>query len=52
MPKEDFIEGAGIILESLRNTMCHIEIQDSHVVLAHLGVKLRKHTIRIVQSTR
>ena len=31
-----------------RNTMFRVELQNKHVILAHLSGKMRKHYIRIV----
>ena len=52
MPKEDLIEVEGVVLEALPNTMFRVEIQAGHVVLAHLGGKLRKHYIRILPGDK
>ena len=52
MPKEEAIEVEGSVVEALPNTMFRVEIQAGHVVLAHLGGKLRKHYIRILQGDR
>ena len=52
MPKEELIEVEGVVLEALPNTMFRVEIQDGHVVLAHLGGKLRKHYIRILPGDK
>ena len=52
MPKEELIEVEGAVVEALPNTMFRVEIQQGHVVLAHLGGKLRKHFIRILPGDR
>ncbi len=52
MAKEDLIEVEGSVIEALPNTMFRVEIQDGHVVLAHLGGKLRKHYIRILTGDK
>ena len=52
MPKEELIEVEGTVLEALPNTMFKVEIQEGHQVLAHLGGKLRKHYIRILQGDK
>jgi translation initiation factor IF-1 len=46
--KEEAIEVEGIVKESLPNTMFRVELQNGHVILAHLSGKMRKHYIRIV----
>ena len=48
MAKEDCIEMQGTILETLPNTMFRVELQNEHIILAHLSGKMRKHYIRIV----
>ena len=52
MPKEEAVEVEGTVVESLPNTMFRVEVQEGHVVLAHLGGKLRKHYIRILPGDR
>lgn len=46
--KEEAIEVEGIVREALPNTMFRVELQNKHVILAHLSGKMRKHYIRIV----
>ena len=48
MAKEEAIEVEGIVKEALPNTMFRVELQNQHVILAHLSGKMRKHYIRIV----
>ncbi len=52
MPKEEAIEIEGTVVEALPNTMFRVEVQGGHVVLAHLGGKLRKHYIRILPGDK
>ena len=52
MTKEALIEVEGIVVEALPNTMFRVEIQEGHIVLAHLGGKLRKHYIRILPGDK
>ena len=52
MPKEEAVEIEGTVVEALPNTMFRVEVQGGHVVLAHLGGKLRKHYIRILPGDR
>ncbi|MFI3258157.1 MAG: translation initiation factor IF-1 [Spirochaetales bacterium] len=37
-----------MVKEALPNTMFRVELQNKHVILAHLSGKMRKHYIRIV----
>ena len=48
MAKEEAIEVEGIVSEALPNTMFRVELQNKHIILAHLSGKMRKHYIRIV----
>ncbi len=52
MAKEDLIEVEGEVVEALPNTMFRVEIQEGHIVLAHLGGKLRKNFIRILPGDK
>ena len=52
MPKEEAVEVEGSVVEALPNTMFRVEVRAGHVVLAHLGGKLRKHYIRILPGDR
>jgi translation initiation factor IF-1 len=46
--KEEAIEVEGIVKEALPNTMFRVELQNKHVIMAHLSGKMRKHYIKIV----
>lgn len=46
--KDEAIEVEGVVKEALPNTMFRVELQNKHVILAHLSGKMRKHFIRIV----
>ena len=48
MAKEDNIEMQGMVLETLPNTMFRVELENGHVVTAHISGKMRKHYIRIL----
>jgi len=48
MAKEDTIEMQGTVLETLPNTMFRVELENGHVVTAHISGKMRKHYIRIL----
>jgi translation initiation factor IF-1 len=50
--KEEAIEVEGIVKEALPNTMFRVELQNKHVILAHLSGKIRKHYIRIVPGDK
>lgn len=48
MAKEDLIETEGKIIEVLPNAMFRVELENGHVVLAHVSGKMRMHFIRIL----
>ncbi|ADN02611.1 translation initiation factor IF-1 1 [Spirochaeta thermophila DSM 6192] len=50
--KEDAIEVEGIVREALPNTMFRVELENGHLILAHLSGKMRKYFIRIVPGDR
>lgn len=52
MPKEDHIEMEGTVLENLPNTMFRVELDNGHVVTAHISGRMRKHYIRILRGDR
>ena len=51
MPK-DVIEFEGIIKESLPNAMFRVELDNGHLVLAHISGKIRKNFIKILPGDR
>ncbi len=48
MAKEEAIEMQGKVVETLPNTMFRVELENGHVVTAHISGKMRKHYIRIL----
>ena len=52
MPKDDTIEVTGIVLESLPNAMFRVELENKHLVLAHVSGKMRKNFIRILTGDK
>jgi translation initiation factor IF-1 len=52
MAKEDHIEMEGTVTETLPNTMFRVELDNGHVVTAHLSGKMRKHYIRILRGDK
>lgn len=48
MAKEEHIEMEGVVIETLPNTMFRVELENGHVVTAHISGKMRKHYIRIL----
>ncbi len=52
MAKEDLIEVEGTVLEALPNALFRIELENNHVVLAHVSGKIRMHFIRILPGDK
>ena len=52
MSKEDMIEVERVVLESLPNAMFKVELQNKHVILAHVSGRLRMNYIRIVPGDK
>jgi translation initiation factor IF-1 len=52
MPKEDQIEMEGKIIETLPNTMFRVELENGHIITAHISGKMRKHYIRILTGDK
>lgn len=52
MSKTDVIEVEGIVLEKLPNTMFRVQLENKHVVLAHISGKLRMNFIRILPGDK
>jgi translation initiation factor IF-1 len=52
MPKEDFIEVEGVVIEPLPNAMFRVQLDNGHKVLAHISGKMRMHYIRILPGDK
>ena len=52
MAKQSSIEQDGTIIEALSNAMFRVELENKHMVLAHISGKMRKNFIRIVPGDR
>lgn len=50
--KEKAIEIEGKVLEALPNAMFKVELDNGHVILAHISGKMRMHYIRILPGDR
>ncbi len=48
MSKADVIEIEGKIVEKLPNAMFRVELENGHIVLAHISGKLRMNYIKIL----
>ena len=52
MAKEDQIEMEGKVIDTLPNTMFRVELENGHIVTAHISGKMRKHYIRILTGDK
>ena len=52
MQKEQPIEVEGTVVESLPNAMFRVELDNGHVVLAHISGKMRMHFIKILPGDK
>lgn len=52
LAKEDVIELEGTVIETLPNAMFKVELENGHVVLAHVSGKIRMHFIRILPGDK
>ena len=52
MAKEDVIEVEGVVVEALPNTNFKVELENGHIVLAHISGKLRMNYIRILPEDK
>ncbi len=50
--KEEHIEMEGTVIETLPNTQFRVELENGHVVMAHISGKMRKHYIRILTGDK
>ena len=48
MAKEEQIQMSGIVVDTLPNTMFRVELENGHVVTAHISGKMRKNYIKIL----
>ena len=52
MAKEELIETEGKIVEALPNAMFKVELENGHMVLAHVSGKMRMNFIRILPGDK
>lgn len=52
MSKKDTLEFKGVVLDALPNTMFRVELENGHVILAHISGKMRKNYIRIYRGDK
>ena len=52
MSKTDVIEIEGVVVEKLPNAMFKVELENGHIVLAHISGKLRMNFIQILPGDK
>ena len=52
MAKQAAIEQDGSIIEALSNAMFRVELENGHIVTAHISGKMRKNYIRILTGDK
>ena len=52
MSKQDVIEVEGKVVEALPNAMFQVELENGHIVLAHVSGKIRMNFIRILPGDK
>ena len=50
--KADVIEIEGVVFEKLPNAMFKVELENGHIVLAHISGKLRMNFIKILPGDK
>jgi translation initiation factor IF-1 len=46
--KKEVIELSGTVTEALPGTQFKVELENGHIIIAHIAGKMRKHYIRLV----
>ncbi|MCX6189572.1 MAG: translation initiation factor IF-1 [Bacteroidetes bacterium] len=52
MSKQSSIKQDGVIKEALSNAMFKVELQNGHVIVAHISGKMRMHYIKILPGDK
>lgn len=52
MSKADEIEVDGVVVDPLPNAMFNVELENGHMVLAHVSGKIRMNFIRILPGDK
>jgi translation initiation factor IF-1 len=52
MSKQGLIEQDGTIIEALSNAMFRVELENGHVLIAHISGKMRMHYIKILPGDK
>ncbi|NAW52089.1 translation initiation factor IF-1 [Elizabethkingia argentiflava] len=52
MAKQKHIEQDGIIVEALSNAMFRVELENGHILIAHISGKMRMHYIKLLPGDK
>ena len=52
MAKQPSIEQDGVITEALSNAMFRVELENGHIITAHISGKMRVHYIKILPGDK
>ena len=52
MAKQSAIEQDGSIIEALSNAMFRVELENGHIVIAHISGKMRMHYIKLLPGDK
>ena len=52
MAKQKSIEQEGKIIEALSNAMLRVELENGHIVTAHISGKMRLHYIKLLPGDK
>ena len=52
MAKQASIQQDGTVIESLGNAMFRVELENGHVITAHISGKMRMHYIKILPGDK
>ena len=52
MTKQTSIQQDGTVIESLGNAMFRVELENGHVIIAHISGKMRMHYIKILPGDK
>ena len=52
MAKQKHIEQDGVIVEALSNAMFRVELENGHVLIAHISGKMKMHYIKLLPGDK
>tara|TARA_B100000579_G_scaffold420726_1_gene420745 strand:- start:212 stop:430 length:219 start_codon:yes stop_codon:yes gene_type:complete len=52
MAKEDLIEMTGKVIDTMPNTTFKVQLENDHIITAHISGKMRKNYIRILTGDK